>query len=78
MKANANFWFNNQIMSAIQRRDKLCKKFKHSGLGTDKDYLKVTKMQEMILKKNKFYFEEELTKNRHKPKELKKALNHSI
>ena len=60
----------------MQRRDKLYKKFKHSGLETDKDNFKVAKMhlQKMILKKKKSYFEEELDKNRNKPKELWKAL----
>ena len=49
-------------MSAIQRWDKLYKKFKHSGLKTDKDNYKVAKMhlQKIILKKNKFNIEEEL------------------
>ena len=53
VKANSKPWFDNQIMSAIQRRNKLCKKFKHSGLETDQDNFKVTKMylQKMILKK---------------------------
>ena len=59
-------------MSAIQRRDKLYKKFKDSDLETDRDNFKVAKMhlQKLVLKKNKFYFEEELAKNRNKPKEL--------
>ena len=63
-------------MSAIQRRDKLYKKFKHAGLETDKDNFKVAKMQlqKMILKKKKFYFEEDLGKNRNKPKKLWKTL----
>ena len=52
-------------------------KFKHSGLETDKDNFKVAKMhlQKTILKKKKSYFEEELGKNRNKPKELWKTLN---
>ena len=57
----------------MQRRDKLYKKFKHSGLETDKDNFKVAKMhlQKMMLKKKKSYFEEELGKNRNKPKDFK-------
>ena len=76
VKANSKPWFDNQIVSAIQRRDKLYKKFKHSGLETDKDNFKVAKMhlQKMILKKKKSHFEEELVKNRNKPKELWKTL----
>ena len=76
MKANSKPWFDIKIVSAIQRRDKLYKKFKHSGLETDKDNFKVAKMylQKMILKKKKSYFEEELGKNRNKPKELRGRL----
>ena len=76
VKANSKPWFDNQIVSAIQRRDKLYKKFKHSGLETDKDNFKVAKMhlQKMILKKKKSYFEKELGKNWNKPKELWKTL----
>ena len=75
MKANSKPWFDNQIVSAIQRLDKLYKKFKHSGLETDKDNFKVAKMhlQKMILKKKKSYFEEELGENSIKPKELWKT-----
>ena len=39
VKANSKPWFDNQIVLAIQRRDKLYKKFKHSCLETDKDNL---------------------------------------
>ena len=63
-------------MSAIQRRDKVFKKFKHSGLETGQNNFKVAKihLQKMIPKKMKSYFEEELGKNRNKPKELWKTL----
>ena len=59
-----------------EKRDKPYKKIKCSGLETDKDNFKVAKMhlQKMIIKKEKSYFEEELVKNRSKPKELGKAL----
>ena len=59
-------------MSAIQKWDKLYKKFKHSGLESDKDNFKVAKihLQKMILKKKKSYFEEEVAKNRNKRKNL--------
>ena len=62
-------------MSAIQRPDKLYKKFNCSGLETDKDNFKVSKMhlEKMILQKKKYYFEEELGKNRNKLKELWKT-----
>ena len=58
MKANSKPWFDNQIVSARQRWDKLYTKFKHSGLETDRDNFKVAKMhlQKIILKKKKSYF----------------------
>ena len=71
MKANSEPWFDNQFLSAIQRRDKLFKKSKHSGLETDKDKIH---LQKMILKKKKSHFEKGLARNRNKPKELWKAL----
>ena len=76
VKANSKPSFDNQIVSAIHRRDKLCKKFEHSGLETDKDDFKVAKMhlQKLIPKKKKYYFEEELGKNRNKQKEIWKNL----
>ena len=76
VKANSKPQFDNQIVSAIQRWDKLYEKFEHSSLETDEDNFKVAKMhlQKMILKKKKSYFEEELGKNRNKPKELWKTL----
>ena len=64
--------FNNQIMSAIQRRDKLYKKFEHFGLEADKYNFEVAEMHlhKMILKKRKNYIEQELAKNRSKLKDL--------
>ena len=75
-KANSKPWFHNQTVSAIQRRDKLYKKLEYSVLKTDKDNFKVAKMplQKMILKKKKSFSEEQLGKNRNKPKELWKTL----
>ena len=40
-ETNSKPWFDNQIVSAIQRRDKLYKKFQHSGVETDEDNFKV-------------------------------------
>ena len=76
MKANSKPWFDNQIMIAIQSRDKLYKKFKHFGLENDKYNFKAAKMhlQNMMLKKKKSCFEEKLAKKRSKPKKLWKAL----
>ena len=44
VKANSEPLFGNQIISAIQRRDKLYKDFKHSGLETDKNSFKAVKI----------------------------------
>ena len=76
MNANSKPWFDNQIVSVIQRRYKLYKKFKYSDVKTDKDIFKVAKiiLQKMILKKKKSYFEEEPEKSRSKPKVLWKTL----
>ena len=70
MKAKSEPWFDNEIISAIQRRNKLYKKFNFSGLKTAKDSFKTAKthVQKLILKKKKSYFEEELAKNKNKPK----------
>ena len=70
VKANSKPWFDNQTVSTIKRWDKPYKILKPSGLETDKDNFKVAKMhlQKMVLKKKKSYFEEELGKNRSKPK----------
>ena len=63
-------------MSAIERRDRLYKKFKRFGLETDKNSFKVAIMhlQKMTPKKKKSYIEEELDNNRTKSKELGKVL----
>ena len=37
VKANSKLWFDSEIVSEIQRLDKLYKNFKHSGLETDND-----------------------------------------
>ena len=76
VKASSKPSFDDEITLAIQRRDKLYKKFKHSGLETDKDDFKVAKMHllKLIPKKKKYYFEEELGKNRNKQKEIWKNL----
>ena len=76
MKANSKPYFEYQIISAIQKWDKLYKKFKHSALETNKDNFKAAEMhlQKKILKKKKSYSEEELARTRNKAKELWKAL----
>ena len=73
MKTNSKPWFDNEILSPVQR---WYKKFKHSDLKTDKCSFKIPEMllQKMILKKKKSHFEEKLAKNRSKPKELWRTL----
>ena len=41
--ANSKSWFDNPIVSAIEREDKFYKKFKHSGFETDKGNSEVAK-----------------------------------
>ena len=54
VKANSKLWFDNQIVTAVKSGINY-KKFKYSGLETNKDNFKVAKMylQIMILKKKK-------------------------
>ena len=80
METNSKPWFHNKTVSNTTRRDNLYKKFKDSGLDTDKYSFKVAKMhlQKMILKKKKSYFEEELAKNRNKPKKSRRLSTHSV
>ena len=70
VKATSKPWFDHQIVSAIQRRNKLYTKFKHSDLETDKDNFKVTKthLHKIILDIKKSYFEEKPGKNKNKAK----------
>ena len=80
METNSKPWFHNKTVSNTKRRDNLYKKFKDSSLDTDKYSFKVAKMhlQKMILKKKKSYFEEELAKNRNKPKKSRRLSTHSV
>ena len=73
MKTNSKPWFDNEILSAVQR---WYKRFKHFDLKTYKCSFKILEMllQKMILKKKKSHFEEKLAKNRSKPKELWRTL----
>ena len=68
-------YYTRKTASAIHRRDKLLKKYKNSGLETDKDHLRSAKMtlQKAISKKKKFFFQEKIDKNVNNSKELWKA-----
>ena len=58
LKAYSKPWIDSETISAIPRRDKLLKKYKKSGLETDKDNFRSAKMalQKTITKKKKSFF----------------------
>ena len=68
MKTNSKPWFDNEIILAIQRRNKLYKEINSSGLETDKDNFKAAKthLKKIMLYKKKTYFEDVLAKNKKK------------
>ena len=76
MKASSKPWLDSETISAIRRRGKLLKKYKESGLETDKDHFWLAKMalQKAISKKKKSYFQEKIEKNANNSKEVRKAL----
>ena len=57
LKDNLKPWIDAEIISAIRRRDKLSKIYKKSGLETDKNHFRSTKMalQKFISKKEIFF-----------------------
>ena len=67
---------DSEIFSAIQKRDKLYKKFKKSGLETDKDLFRAAKIsvQKAIKQKKKEYFHTKIEENTGNSKELWKVL----
>ena len=58
LKAYSKPWIDSETISAILRRDKLLKKYKKSGLETDKGNFRSAKMalQKTITKKKKSFF----------------------
>ena len=68
MKTNSKPWFDNEIILAIQRRNKLYKEIDSSGLETDKDNFKAAKthLKKIMLYKKKTYLEDVLAKNKKK------------
>ena len=68
LKANSKRWIDSETISAISRRDKLYKKYKKSGLETDKDHFLSAKiaLQKAISKKKKSFFQEKIEKNANK------------
>ena len=76
MKANLKPWIDTETISAICRRDKLFKKYKKSGLETNKDNFRSAKVapHKAIFKKKKSFFQEKIEKSANNSKELWKAL----
>ena len=76
IKNNASEWFNGEIAEKIHTRDKLCKKFKSTKLDVDEEIYKEARnrVQNLIRKKKKAYFEEKIKENTANPKKLWKTL----
>ena len=57
-KTKLKLWIDSETVSAIQRKDKPFKKYKKSGLETDKDHFRSIKiaLQKAISKKKKYFF----------------------
>ena len=68
VKTNSKPWFDNEIILAIQRRNKLYKEINSSRPETDKDNFKAAKthLKKIMLYKKKTYFEDVLAKNKKK------------
>ena len=76
IKNNTQEWFDDEIHSAIQNRDKRFSVFKRSRLCEDKLAFKRAQnnVQNLIKKKKKQYIKNKLDENLGKPKELWKTL----
>ena len=59
LKANSKPWIDSETISEIRRCDKLFKKYKKSGLETNKDHFPSIKMalQKAISKKKNSFFQ---------------------
>ena len=75
-KNTNNEWFDREIAEKLSIRDKLFKKFKSSRLKIDWEIYKEARKesQRTIKQKRNQYFEEKLSENIAKPKELWQAL----
>ena len=76
IKKTRGEWFDRELAEKLSLRDKLFKKLKSSCLNIDWEIYKKTKndVQRLIKYKKKKYFEEKLTVNIAKPKNLWQAL----
>ena len=76
VKANAQKSFDGEVLENINTRDKLFKKFKKSRLHVNKELYKKAKYNrlKLIAAKKREFFDDKLTENVGKPKELWETL----
>ena len=69
-------WFDEEVLENINTRDKLFKKFKKSRLHIDKELYKNAKYNtlKLITAKKRAFFDDKLSENIGKPKELWETL----
>ena len=76
IKGNTKPWFDQEVISIVNKRDACSKKFKSSELETDKNILRATKqlLKTAIQKKKRAFFQDKLKENSKSSKELWKTL----
>ena len=76
IKDTSNEWFDREIAEKLSIREKLLKKFSPSCLNIDWEIYKEARndVQKRIKQKKKTYFEEKLSENIAKPKEIWQTL----
>ena len=76
-KNHTEEWLDGEILDSILVRDKAFQKFKNSKLQVDKEIYKAgrNKVQNLVIKKKKMFYEEKLRENIGKPNELWKTIN---
>ena len=65
IRGNTKPWFGSEVISIVNKRDACNKKFKSSGLETEKDILKTTEqfLKTTIQKKKRMFFQDKLQGN---------------
>ena len=76
IKDTSNEWFDREIAEKLSIREKLLKKLNPSRLSIDWEIYKEARndVQKTIKQKKKTYFEEKLSENIAKPKEIWETL----
>ena len=76
IKDTSNEWFDREIAEKLSIREKLLKKLNPSRLSIDWEIYKEARndVQKTIKQKKKTYFEEKLSENITKPKEIWQTL----